>query len=62
MLVGCIIYAAKTQEEIYPIDAVALHGGFGMCIVAGCLSIIAGILYIADRRRQANSQPGQLIT
>ena len=61
MIVGCIIYAVKTQEEVDPAEVRDLHAGFGMCIVAGCLSIIAGILYIADRR-QANSQPGQIIT
>ena len=62
MIIGCIIYATKTQEEVDPTDVRGLHAGFGMCIVAGILSIIARVLYLADRRRNMNSQPGQIVT
>ena len=62
MIIGCIIYATKTQEEFDPKDDRALHAGFGMCIVAGILSILAGVLYLPFRRRNMNSQPGQIVT
>ena len=62
MIVGCIIYAEITQDEIDLNEMRGLHAGFGMCIVSAILSIIAGVMYIADRRRNANSQPGQMLS
>ena len=62
MIVGCIIYGEKTQKELDPTGVRGLHAGFGMCIVSAILSIIAGVLYIADRRRNANSQAGQIFS
>ena len=56
MIISCIIYAAKTREE-YLVHMGNLTTGFGLCISAGILSILAGALYITESRRNANAQP-----
>ena len=62
MIIGCIIYAAKTRDEVTAPKRRGLHAGFGLSIVAGILSILSGILYLVDRRRDINSQPGRIVT
>lgn len=45
MIIGCVIFA--TSEGI---DVSTLHAGFGLCVVAGALGIIGGIiLFLAAR-------------
>ena len=52
MITGTIIYGVKTTDELDPTDVLHLHAGFGLCVVAGGLSIIGGILFFCDRSRQ----------
>ena len=44
MIIGAIIYAAKVKEGL------DLHAGFALCIVAGVLAIVAGILYLIFKK------------
>ena len=71
MMIGITVYAAKTREDpeyfIAPIkEFFDLHASFGLCIVSGCLAIIAGILYFLDKKRQpppqsyVTAQPGAM--
>ena len=45
MIIGAIIYAAKVK-----IEGMDLHAGFALCIVAGVLAIVAGILYLIYKK------------
>ena len=45
MIIGAIIYAAKVKFE-----GMDLHAGFALCIVAGVLAIVAGILYLIFKK------------
>ena len=45
MIIGAIIYAAKVKVE-----GLDLHAGFALCIVAGVLAIVAGILYLIFKK------------
>lgn len=60
MITGAIIYGVKTQHEIDPGDMLHLHAGFGLCITAGCLAIIAGSLYLCDRTRYPDGPSQQI--
>lgn len=59
MIVGAVVYAVKTRHEteiFISNDYFDLHAGFGLCIVSGCLAIIAGPLYLVDKGRQPPPQ------
>ena len=51
MLVGTIVFAAKVRKQMDYYSALDYHAGFGLCISAGIMAIIAGILYILIGRR-----------
>jgi len=47
MIIGCVVYAVKTKDELtkglpFSLD---LHAGFALCIVAGIGSIVAAVLF-----------------
>ena len=50
MIVGTIIYAAKVKKTSDPADILHYHAGFGLCISAGILAIIAGVMFITIGR------------
>ena len=61
MMIGIIVFAAKTREDPEYIIATDkkyfdLHASFGLCIVSSCLAIIAGILFLLDKKRQPPHQ------
>ena len=51
MIVGTIVFAAKVRKQIDPTSVMDYHAGFGLCISAGIMAFIAGILYIIIGRR-----------
>ena len=51
MIVGTIVFAAKVRKQIDPSSVMDYHAGFGLCISAGIMAIIAGIVHILVERR-----------
>ncbi|KAH3727352.1 uncharacterized protein LOC127853818 [Dreissena polymorpha] len=49
-LAGCIVFASETIAGYY------YHVGFALCIVAGLISIISGILYLLARKDTQDMQ------
>ena len=47
MLIGAIVYGAKFSVKTFD-----LHAGFGLVIVAGIFSIVAGVLFVVAGSRQ----------
>ena len=59
MIIGAVVFGAKTRHETEIFvrnEYFDLHAGFGLCVVSGCLAIIAGPLYFRDKQRQPPPQ------
>ena len=56
MIIGTIIYGDKTTIDLDLGYEYHLHAGFALCVVAGGLSVIGGILFFCDRSRNQSER------
>ena len=52
MLIGAIVYGAKYSETISSSLGIHLFVAFGLVVVAGVFSIIAGVMFVIAGNRQ----------
>lgn len=57
MVIGAYIYAVKTQNEIDPKHLLDLHVSFGLCITAGCLAVVSGIMFCFTAKPKQTPRP-----
>ena len=62
MIIGTIVYGAKFPTLYVNTVAMHLFVGFGLCIVAGVLSLITGALYIVADQKQTQNNPAMTAT
>ncbi|KAH3752840.1 hypothetical protein DPMN_187466 [Dreissena polymorpha] len=49
-LVGCIVFATNSEIKISVTQGYRYHAGFALCIAAGIMSLVSGVLYMVARK------------